>query len=57
MATRTTDQGLVHQFSIDHGRRDEDEYGNERESKRARAPGPEVIACFGGSSSEVSSRR
>ncbi|KAH8083077.1 hypothetical protein HD553DRAFT_53516 [Filobasidium floriforme] len=47
MATRTMDQELVAEFSEDHGRRDEDEYGMERESKRRRRAGPEVIACFG----------
>lgn len=53
MATRTTDQELVSKFSHDHGRRDEDEYGSERESKRRRRAGPEVIACFGESRFEV----
>lgn len=53
MATRTTDQELVAEFSENHGRRDEDEYGRERESKRRRRAGPEVIACFGESTSSV----
>jgi hypothetical protein len=45
MATRTTDQDLVAQFSLDHGLRDEDE--DDRAIKRTRRPGPETIACFG----------
>lgn len=47
MTTRTTDQELVSCFGRDHGRVDDDEYGRERESKRQRRSGPEVIACFG----------
>lgn len=57
MATRTTDQELVSKFSEDHGRRDEDEYGKERESKRRRRAGPEVIACFGEHCRAVHSQR